>query len=55
MRCLGEFCGYIAKAVKPDTAGNTTTVRKTSQQQTHSNITLRRTIIEEIELRDPRN
>ena len=51
MRSLGEFFGHIAKAVKTDPAKKTT-VSKTVEEEEHGNITLRRTTIEEVEIRD---
>lgn len=52
MRSLGEFCGHIAKAVKTDP--NRKTIRKSVEQQERGNVTMRRTTIDEIVLRDER-
>ena len=53
MRSLGEFVGHIVKAVKNKPKGNRVVLNKTTQQQRHGNITLRRTTIEEIEINKP--
>ncbi len=50
MRSLGEFVGHIVKAVKNEPKGKRVVLSKTTQQQRHGNITLRRTTIEEIEV-----
>ncbi|MGY8752775.1 MAG: hypothetical protein ACKVIO_02660 [Phycisphaerales bacterium] len=47
-RCLGEFIGHIVKAVKSDSSANE--VKRTVEEKTEGNITLRRTTIEEIEI-----
>ena len=53
MRTLGEFVGYIVKAVKTDsTAGKKVTLNKKTQQEKRGNVTLRRTTIAEIEIQD---
>ena len=49
MRCLGEFAGHIINAVKRPSAGHKRTLRNESDEATRGNITLRRTVIEEIE------
>lgn len=48
MRCLGEFVGYIVKAVKSDSQPNE--VNRKTQEVVRGNVTLRRTTIDEIEL-----
>jgi hypothetical protein len=49
MRCLGEFVGHIVHAVK---SGRTThEVKRTVEEKTDGNVTLRRTTIEEIEIK----
>ena len=50
MRCLGEFVGHIIRAVKSDTA--TSEVKRTVELKKEGNVTLRRTIIDEIEIRE---
>jgi hypothetical protein len=50
MRSLGEFFGHIAKAVR--TNPNARVVRKSIEEETRGATVLRRTTIEEIELRD---
>ena len=49
MRCLGEFVGHIVRAVKSDT--NTNEVNRTIEEKTDGNVTLRRTTIDEIEIK----
>lgn len=48
MRCLGEFVGYIVKAVTSDSQPNE--VNRETQEVARGNVTLRRTTIDEIEL-----
>ena len=48
MRCLGEFVGYILKAMKTDS--QTFEVNRKTQEVVKRNVTLRRTTIDEIEL-----
>lgn len=55
MRSLGEFCGYLVKAVKTDPARQKQTLRKTIDEAERGNVILRRTTIEEIEFREQRN
>ena len=52
MRNLGEFFGHIWRGVKhnPDKK----TIRKTIEEEQRGDVTLRRTTIEEVELRPPR-
>ena len=52
MRSLGEFVGHLARAVKADVGDKRAVVNKTTQEATKGNVTLRRTTIEEIEIRD---
>ena len=52
MRNLGAFFGHIVRAVKTDPREKRTVVRKTVEEETHGDITLRRTTIEEIEFKD---
>ncbi|MDP7006159.1 MAG: hypothetical protein QF718_08130 [Phycisphaerales bacterium] len=49
MRCLGEFVGHIVRAVKSDT--NSNEVNRTIEEKTDGNVTLRRTTIDEIEIK----
>ena len=49
MRCLGEFVGHIMHSVKND--NSSTEVNREVQEKCEGNITLRRTTIDEIELR----
>jgi len=53
MRSLGEFFGHIVKAVRTNPSKEQTVVSKSVEEEDHGNITLRRTTIEEIEVRDP--
>ncbi len=52
MRNLGAFFGHIVKAVKTDASKKKSVVRKTVEEETHGDITLRRTTIEEIEFKE---
>ena len=52
MRNLGAFFGHIVKAVKTDAREKKTVVRKTVEEETHGDVTLRRTTIEEIEFKE---
>ena len=49
MRNLGEFFGYIIKGVR--TNPNRRIVKKTVTEENRDGITLRRTTIEEVEIR----
>lgn len=49
VRCLGEFFGHIIKGVTADP--NRKVIRREVQERQQGNITLRRTTIEEIEIR----
>ena len=49
MRCLGEFFGHIVHAVKTDPSKKQ--VKKTVEEKQEGNVTLRRTTIDEIEIR----
>ena len=48
MRCLGEFVGYIVKAITSDSQSHE--VNRKTQEVVKGNVTLRRTTIDEIEL-----
>ena len=50
MRCLGEFVGHIVHAVK--TKSSASEVSRTVEEKVDGNITLRRTTIDEIEIRE---
>jgi hypothetical protein len=49
MRCLGEFVGHIVHAVKSNST--TKEVNRTVEQKKERSRTLRRTTIDEIEIR----
>ena len=51
MRNLGSFFGHIVKAVRTDTAIEKKIVSKTVEETKEGDITLRRTTIEEIEIK----
>jgi hypothetical protein len=53
MRNLGEFFGHIIRAVKTDPAKETekTVVRKSVEESEREDVILRRTTIEEIEVK----
>ena len=55
MRCLGEFVGQIVRAVKSDVTKRE--VNRTVEEKKEGNVTLRRTTIDEIEIRqeEPKN
>lgn len=56
MRNLGEFVGHIVKGAKSDPSRRKYVIRKDAEeQQRDDGITLRRTTIEEIEIRDDRD
>ncbi len=52
MRSLGEFVGYIYKAVLSDPGGERTILNRTTKQEKRGAMTLRRTTVEEIEIHD---
>jgi|TARA_X000000368_G_C22967744_1_gene683997 hypothetical protein len=49
MRCLGEFVGHILHAVKSDSAKKG--LHRSVEEKVEGNVTLRRTTIDEIEIR----
>lgn len=51
MRNLGSFFGHIVKAVRTDTAIEKKVISKTVEETNQGDITLRRTTIEEIEIK----
>ncbi len=52
MRNVGEFVGHIFKAIKTDPSRRTV-VRKTVEEEDRGDVTLRRTTIEEVEIKQP--
>ncbi len=54
MRNLGEFVGHIFKGLKTDPAKQTKVVRKEMEEEDRGDVILRRTTIEEIEIRPER-
>jgi len=53
MRSLGEMVGHIVKAVRTDPKSRRAVVNKQKRQETRGNVTLRRTTVDEIEIKDP--
>lgn len=55
MRSLGEFVGHVVKGIRSDPGANAnrTEVRRTTETEEHEQVILRRTVIEEVEVRDP--
>lgn len=50
MRCLGEFTGYIAKGIRTKVdAPRTEEVARSVEETREGDVTLRRTVIEEVE------
>ena len=50
MRCLGEFTGYIAKGIRTKVdAPRTEEVARSVEETRDGDVTLRRTVIEEVE------
>jgi hypothetical protein len=49
MRSLGEFFGHIVKAVRTDPSKKV--IRKEIEEEQRGDVTLRRTTIEEVEVR----
>lgn len=58
MRSLGEFVGIIARAARSDPAKSRRELRRDTEEEqrdtTAGKATLRRTVIEEIEIEHPR-
>ena len=52
MRSLGEFVGHIVKAVRTEPGPKRIPVNRTTHEEKRGDVTLRRTTIEEIEIRD---
>lgn len=56
MRSLGEFFGHIIRGVKTDPSERKrTVVRRQVEEEDRGDLVLRRTTIEEIEIKHPRN
>ena len=55
MRNLGEFFGHVWKGVKSDPSKRKQVLRKDVEEDKRGDVTLRRTTIEEIELRNADN
>jgi hypothetical protein len=53
MRNLGEFFGHILKGVRTKPAPRKQVLRRQTEEEQRGDITLRRTVIEEIEMREP--
>ncbi|MDA0295132.1 MAG: hypothetical protein O3A31_04080 [Planctomycetota bacterium] len=54
MRSLGEFVGYVVKGIKTDpTAPEVKEVRRSVETEDRGDVVLRRTTIDEVELRNP--
>ncbi|MHC4427331.1 MAG: hypothetical protein ACYS0D_01840 [Planctomycetota bacterium] len=54
MRNLGAFFGHVYKAIKTDPAKKRTIVSKTVEEEDRGSMTLRRTTIEEVEIKEPK-
>lgn len=59
MRSLGEFVGHVVKGIRTDPAADLrrtdrTEVRRTVETEDRGDVVLRRTTIEEVEVRTPR-
>ena len=52
MRSLGEFAGHIIKGVRTPAEAERHQVRRDVEETVHNGMTLRRTIIEEVQLPD---
>ena len=53
MRCLGEFTGQIAKGLRTKVEkDNTEEISRTVEETQRGDVTLRRTVIEEVEYHD---
>ncbi len=55
MRNLGEFFGHVYKAVRTDRNKKRIVVNKSTEEQNHGEMTLRRTTIDEIEFNNRSN
>ena len=55
MHSLGAFVGHVVKGIRTDPAANrnTTEVRRTEEVEDREGVVLRRTVIEEVEVRNP--
>ena len=52
MRCLGEFVGHVVRAVRP--ASSHHVLERKVQEKQDGGVTLRRTTIDEIEIKQDR-
>lgn len=52
MRSLGEFVGHIVKGIKSDAGTSRTEVRRKVEEEDRGDMVLRRTTIEEIEIKN---
>ncbi len=52
MRCLGEFVGHIVRAVRPVSSKHV--LNRNVQEKRDGDVTLRRTTIDEIEIKQER-
>jgi hypothetical protein len=52
MRNLGEFFGHVYQAIRTDPTKKRTIVNKTVEEEDRGSLTLRRTTIEEVEIKD---
>lgn len=50
MRCLGEFAGHIVRGIKTPADPSRQEIGRQVEEKTEDGITLRRTIVDEIEL-----
>ncbi len=54
MRSLGEFVGHVVKGIRTDPGpADRTEVRRTVETEDRGGVVLRRTTIEEVEIRRP--
>ena len=53
LRNLGEFFGHVYKAIRTDPAKKRVILKKTEEEEKRGDITLRRTTIEEMEIKQP--
>ena len=53
MRNLGEFFGHVYKAIRSDPSRKHVIVDKRIEEEDRGSMTLRRTTIEEVEIKEP--
>ena len=55
MHSLGAFVGHVVKGIRTDPAANknSSEVRRTEEVEERDGVVLRRTVIEEVEVRNP--